>query len=78
MLIRTWHATEFCRLRWLAERKRPLPTAIVARDTSFRAYRIDALPQIALIDRRGVVAHHWVGLTSENNLRHAIEVLLAK
>jgi peroxiredoxin len=64
--------------RWLAERKRTLPTAFVPRDTSFRAYRIDALPQIVMIDRRGTVAHHWVGLKNENDLRQAIEVLLAQ
>lgn len=64
--------------RWLAERKRTLPTAIVARDTSFRAYRIDSLPQIVMIDRRGTIAHHWVGLKNENDLRQAIEVLLAQ
>jgi len=50
----------------------------VARDTSFRAYSIEALPQIVVIDRKGVVAHHWVGLKNENDLRQAIEVLLAQ
>ena len=64
--------------RWLAERQRTLPTAIVARDTSFRAYSIEALPQIVMIDRTGVVAHHWVGLKNENDLRQAIEALLAQ
>jgi peroxiredoxin len=64
--------------RWLAERKRTLPTALIPRNTAFRSYRVDSLPQIAIIDQNGLVAHQWVGLKKEGDLRKEIETLLAR
>ncbi|MDQ6758950.1 MAG: hypothetical protein M3Z32_03660, partial [Acidobacteriota bacterium] len=63
--------------RWLAERKRTLPSVIAVPGTAFKEYRIDKLPQVVMIDRDGAVAHHWAGLTGEKELRQAIEALAA-
>jgi peroxiredoxin len=61
--------------RWLEERKRTLPTVTIPRDTAFRSYGVESLPQVAIIDRKGVVAHQWAGLKSEKDLRQAIELI---
>jgi peroxiredoxin len=63
--------------RWLAERKRTLPTVLIPRDTAFHSYAVDTLPQIAIIDRNGNLAHQWVGLKKEGDLREEIESLLS-
>ncbi len=64
--------------RWMVERKRSLSTAIVAPETAFPSYGIDQLPQLVIIDRRGIVADHWAGMRSERDLRQKIEKLLAE
>jgi len=63
--------------RWVAERKRNLPVAIVPPNTAFSSYGIDELPQLVVIDQNGIVAHHWAGMKSERDLRTEIESLLA-
>jgi cytochrome c biogenesis protein CcmG/thiol:disulfide interchange protein DsbE len=64
--------------RWMTERKRNLATVIAPKDTAFKTYGIDQLPQLVMIDRSGNVAHHWAGMKSEADLRDAIEDLLAE
>jgi peroxiredoxin len=64
--------------RWFEERRRTLPTTIIPRKTAFRSYNVDSLPQIAIINRKGIVANHWDGLKNEKDLRRAIEALLVQ
>lgn len=61
--------------RWMVEHKRGLPTAVVSPETAFRAYHVDSLPQIVIIDRNGAVVNHWAGLKREADLRQVIEKL---
>ena len=79
--VEIWSVTEddAAKVRsWLTKRKRTLPTALIRRDTAFRSYGVDILPQIAIIDRRGAVAYQWVGLKNEKDLRREIESLLSR
>jgi peroxiredoxin len=63
--------------RWLNERKRTLPVTVVPIDTAFTSYQVDSLPHVVIIDRHGIIRHHWAGLKSEKDLRSAIEGVLA-
>jgi cytochrome c biogenesis protein CcmG, thiol:disulfide interchange protein DsbE len=79
--VEVWSVTEDnpeTAKRWLAERNRTLPTAIIAPDTAFQSYNIESIPQVVIIDRMGVVAHQWAGLQNEKHLRQAIDALLAQ
>jgi hypothetical protein len=60
----------------MAQRQRTLPTATVSPNTAFSSYGIDQFPQLVMIDRKGIVAHHWAGMRSEEYLRQEIEKLL--
>jgi glutathione peroxidase-family protein len=62
--------------RWMAQRKRTFPAATVAPKTAFVSYGIDKFPQLVMIDRKGIVVHHWAGMRSEESLHQEIEELL--
>jgi peroxiredoxin len=55
--------------RWLAERKRSLPTLIDADRTLFRHYGIESIPVLVVIRGDGKVSSYVVGLRSERDLR---------
>jgi peroxiredoxin len=77
--IEIWSVTEDsadAAKRWLAERGRTLPSAIVAKNSAFSAYGVESVPQLVLIDRNGIVAHQWAGLKKESDLSQAIAELL--
>ena len=58
--------------RWLAERKRSLPTLIDADRKLFRHYAIESIPVLIVIRPDATVSSFFVGLTSERDLRSAI------
>jgi thioredoxin-like negative regulator of GroEL len=62
----------------MKERKRTLPVVVVNRETAFKAYGIDGIPQVVVVDRDGTVVKHWVGLRRENELREVIQPLLTR
>jgi peroxiredoxin len=77
--VEIWSVTEDstdAARRWLAERGRTLPSAIVAKNSAFPAYGVETVPQLVIIDRNGVVAHQWAGLKKESDLSPAIAALL--
>ncbi len=55
--------------RWLADRKRSLPTLIDAERTLFRHYAIESIPVLIIIRRDGKVSSYVVGLRGERDLR---------
>ena len=52
------------------------PNAVAGEDVIASFGTIDAIPTTFVIDRRGNIAHRFVGLQSEEKLRAAIEPLL--
>jgi peroxiredoxin len=64
--------------RWISERRRTLPAVIVPRNTAFRSYGVDVVPQLVIISPQGTVVDQWAGLKKESDLRHTIEELVAK
>jgi peroxiredoxin len=64
--------------RWIKERGRTLPAVIVPRNTAFRSYGVDRVPQLVIVSRNGIVVHQWAGLKKESDLRQTVEELLAK
>ncbi|MGA2156217.1 MAG: TlpA disulfide reductase family protein [Bryobacteraceae bacterium] len=55
--------------RWLAERKRSLPTLVDADRTLFRHYAIENIPVLIVIRGDGKVSNYVVGLRAERELR---------
>jgi peroxiredoxin len=64
--------------RWIAERGHTLPTATVTKGGAFKAYGIDVLPQLVIVDPRGNVVHQWAGLKKDVDLRAAINEVAAQ
>jgi len=64
--------------RWINERGRTLPAAIVAEHSAFKSYGIDVLPQVVIVSPQGTVVHQWAGLKKESDLRQAVEALLSQ
>jgi hypothetical protein len=62
----------------MTERKRTLPVVLADKDTAFKVYGVDALPQVVVVDHTGTIVKHWVGLRREDDLRAALQPLLAK
>lgn len=62
--------------RWIAERGHTLPTAVVPKDTAFKAYKIDAIPQLVIINPKGEVAHQRFGLKKDADLLAAVNQLI--
>jgi thiol-disulfide isomerase/thioredoxin len=61
------------RLRYIRERKVEFPIVHWTRESD-RAYGgISIYPALFLIDRKGLVSHHWIGYVPCSELRRAIE-----
>lgn len=55
--------------RWLAERKRTLPTLIDTDKTLFRHYSIESIPVLMVIGGNGKVSSYVVGMRGDRDLR---------
>ena len=79
--VQIWSVTEDkpdAAKRWIAERGHTLPTAIAARNTAFKSYGIDILPQVVIVSPQGRVIHQWAGLKKEADVLKAIGELTAQ
>jgi hypothetical protein len=64
------------RLRYIRERKIEFPIVYWTGESD-RAYGgISIYPTLFLIDRKGLVSHHWIGYVPSGELRNAIEAAL--
>ncbi len=64
--------------RWLAERKRTLPTVMIAPNSGFKAYAVDSLPTSVVIDREGKVVKQWTEFVSGPKVRRLIDSLMSQ
>jgi peroxiredoxin len=63
--------------RWLAERKRTLPSILVESGTVFTQYGVESLPTIFVINREAIITKHWIGLRTERDIKEAVQQTLA-
>ena len=61
------------RLRYIRERKIEFPIVHWTRESDKAYGGISIYPALFLIDRKGVVSHHWIGYVPPSELRLAIE-----
>jgi peroxiredoxin len=61
------------RLRYIRERKIEFPIVHWTRESDKAYGGISIYPALFLIDRKGVVSHHWIGYAPSSELRRAIE-----
>jgi peroxiredoxin len=61
------------RLRYIRERKIEFPIVQWTRESDKAYGGISIYPALFLIDRKGVVSHHWIGYVPPSELRLAIE-----
>jgi peroxiredoxin len=61
------------RLRYIRERKIEFPIVQWTRESDKAFGGISIYPALFLIDRKGVVSHHWIGYVPPSELRLAIE-----
>jgi hypothetical protein len=55
-----------------------LPTATVAEGGAFKAYGVDTVPQLVIVDPQGNVVRQWAGLKKKEDLHDAIAELIAQ
>lgn len=61
------------RLRYIRERKIEFPIVHWTRESDKAYGGISIYPALFLIDRKGMVSHHWIGYVPSSELRRAIE-----
>ena len=61
------------RLRYIRERKIEFPIVHWTRESDKAYGGISIYPTLFLIDRKGLVSHHWIGYVPSRELRRAIE-----
>ena len=61
------------RLRYIRERKIEFPIVHWTRESDKAYGGISIYPALFLIDRKGLVSHHWIGYVPSSELRRAIE-----
>ena len=61
------------RLRYIRERKIEFPIVHWTRESDKAYGGISIYPALFLIDRKGLVSHHWIGYVPSSELRSAIE-----
>ena len=61
------------RLRYIRERKIEFPIVHWTRQSDKAYGGISIYPALFLIDRKGLVSHHWIGYVPSSELRRAIE-----
>jgi thiol-disulfide isomerase/thioredoxin len=67
---------EQTRLRYIREQKIEFPIGYWTRITDEAYGRISIYPTLFLIDRKGLVSHHWIGYVPGSELRRAIQAAL--
>ena len=65
------------RRRYVEAEKIPFPIVHWSRESDAAYGNIAVFPTLFLIDAKGVIIRHWVGDVSGNELRHALEGMLA-
>lgn len=63
--------------KWMAQYHRNLQTLFDPKRDAFKAYEVDSIPVVVLIDRNGKIANYWLGMQPETNLRAAFDKVLA-
>jgi peroxiredoxin len=67
------HVTE-----WMLGRERKLQTLIDRSENASKQYRVQGIPSIVVIDREGKIVSYYLGNQSEQSLRAALDLALAK
>jgi thioredoxin-like negative regulator of GroEL len=67
------HVTE-----WMLSRERKLQTLIDRSENASKQYRVQGIPAIVVIDREGNIVSYYLGNQSEQSLRAALDLALAK
>jgi thiol-disulfide isomerase/thioredoxin len=63
---------------WILPQKQKLQTVIDRRGQTSKQYHVQGIPSIIVIDREGKIVSYYLGNQSEQSLRAAIDLALAK
>jgi peroxiredoxin len=66
------------RLRYIRERKIEFPIVYWTRESDKAYGGISIFPALFLIDRKGLVLHHWIGYVQSSEMRSAIKAALGE